>query len=105
MRTKVLNAQQYKYMFFLLLAASVLSLAVYVYAVNQTVRNIVARQNMETELMELTALIGEKEFKYISQKNEIDLDTALSMGFRPVETRIFVSRQSSVALANGQSGQ
>ncbi len=101
MKTKALNIQQYKLFFFILGAISLLSLVVYVYSINQTVRNVVSRQNMEVELMRLTSEIGEKEFVYIAKKNQITLEKAFAMGFKSVDAKVFVSRQSSVALVNG----
>jgi uncharacterized protein YpmS len=100
MQTKTIKLPQYKHIFFTLIALSVLSIIVYVYAVNQTVRNVVMRQKMEAELTHLVAQNGETEFAYIARKNAITLATASELGFTVVDTSIFVSRQSSVALAD-----
>jgi len=100
MQTKTIHLPQYKHIFFALIGISVFSLVLYVYAVNQTVRNVVLRQKMESELAHLVSVNSETEFAYIARKNAITLDTARELGFAVVDANIFVSRQSSVALAD-----
>lgn len=82
-----------------LMASVVFLLVFYIYAINQTVRNVAERQTIESELSHLSANIGESEFKYISLKNKIDLELAHSMGFEAVSDTKYVSRKSSVAVA------
>jgi hypothetical protein len=82
---------------------AVFSVAYYVYAVNVTVRNVALRQAQASELSNSIAQIGELEFEYINLKNNVDITLAHSLGFRPVEKAIFVSRDSSVAFA-GNTG-
>jgi hypothetical protein len=103
MNTRVIHLPQYKHLFFILLAISLLSLGLYVFGIHKTVRNVVEREMMETELTHLTAEIGEKEFAYIALKNKINLEMAYAMGFEQTEAELFVSRDSSVALAGGAS--
>ncbi len=100
MHIRTITLPQYKHIFFTLIGISVLSAMLYVYAVNQTVRNVVLRQQMEAELTRLVAENGETEFTYIARKNAITLETARQLGFAVVEANIFISRQSSVALAD-----
>jgi hypothetical protein len=100
MNTKTIKLPQYRQIFVALVVISVFSLGLYVYAVNQTVRNVVLRGQMETELTRLVAQNGEAEFAYIAKKNAITLATAEEYGFKKNDVKTFVSRQSSVALAD-----
>lgn len=105
MNIKVIKLPQYKYFVIAFSAISLISLILYVYAVNSTVRNVVARQNMEVELTRLTALNSELEFSYITKRNSLNIEKAKSLGFREAPATAFVSRESSVALAGGRSSQ
>ncbi len=103
MQTKTITLPQYKHMFWILSATAFLSLVVYVYAINQTVRNIIVRQQIQAELSTLTSHIGEMEFAYISSQNSIDITKAHQMGFKDVATNIYINRDASVAFADGIS--
>lgn len=101
MQTKTITLPQYKHLFFALSAISMLCLVLYVIAINQTVRNVVARQKMQAELSQLTSKIGEMEFSYITAKNSIDLNKAYALGFKDVANNAYVQRETSVAFAGG----
>lgn len=101
-KAKTLVLHNIKPLIWLLASAIVFSLCFYIYAINKTVRNVAKRQSVETELSNLSAQIGEREFEYISMKNSIDLSLAYSVGFETTQETKYVSRKSSVALA-GQS--
>jgi hypothetical protein len=77
-----------------------MSLFVYIYGINQTVRNVVERGVIQKQLSVLSAKNSEKEFQYIAEKNTIDMSKASTMGFTPTSQEIFVSRQASVAFAD-----
>ena len=99
MHTKTIKLPQYKHLFLVLSIISLVSLVLYVYGINQTVRNVVLRQKMQTELTRLTSDNGEKEFAYISQQNSIDLRRAYTLGFKDTDAKTFVTRDTSVAFA------
>ena len=65
----------------------------YVYFVNQTILNIVARENLEGDIVALNSEISEMEFEYISQKNAITLVYAYSLGFKDANNVKFASRK------------
>ena len=79
-------------------ALCLLSIFVYIFSVNLTVRNIVKRQALETELAKVSSHISDLEFQYIQQKNSITLDYALKLGFVPTSDTKYVSRKTSVAM-------
>jgi hypothetical protein len=99
-KVKSLIFQNIKLVMVLLFGACIVSVFVYVLAVNMTVRNVAKRQAMETELSRLGTKLSELEFQYIRQKNSITLDYAKKLGFvSAIETK-FVSRKTSVAMAD-----
>lgn len=100
MNQKVIHYPQYKNLFFALLLIAVTSVGIYVYGINVTVRNIVARQSIESTISTLTLASGEEEFSNIAMSNAIDLTKAEEMGFAPVDNQIFVSRTPKVAFAD-----
>jgi hypothetical protein len=79
---------------FWMLAAAIIALAVmYMYLVNKTVWNVVAKQNMEKNMATLNSELSEKEFEYISSVSGITMETASKMGFvSAADKTIFVSR-------------
>jgi len=65
----------------------------YVYFINQTILNIVARENLEGDIVALNSEISEMEFEYIAQKNKITLSYAYSVGFKDANNVKFASRK------------
>ena len=84
--------------FWILSSVALVSLVLYVYAINATTHNIAVRQNLEREITRLTAEEGSLEFAYIELRNKITLDTARQYGFAEVSTPIYVSRSFAHSL-------
>ncbi|OHA89089.1 MAG: hypothetical protein A2741_01685 [Candidatus Zambryskibacteria bacterium RIFCSPHIGHO2_01_FULL_43_27] len=103
MKVKVINLHKNTRLFWLMAVVSICSIGLYIYSVNATVRAVAERQQIETELSERIARIGELEFEYIGLKNSVDLALASEMGFAMAQPTAYVSRNESVALASGGS--
>ena len=71
------------------------SIIFYAYLVNQTILNIVERENIQENIIALSSEVSGLEFDYISLKNEINFDYAYSIGFVKVENVKFASRRLS----------
>ncbi len=95
MTEKVLQLNNEKTMFWSLIGLLVLSLGFYMYFINATVHNVVARQNLEAEASTLTLDIGNKEFQYITERNNVTLQVAYTMGFKDVTEKTFISKNTS----------
>lgn len=67
----------------------------YVYFVNQTVMHVVARENAEQAISNLSAEVGSMELAYIAVRNEITLSYAEENGFNASEHTAFVARQDT----------
>ncbi len=91
---KVLQINREKTLFWTLVGILLLCAGFYMYCINTTVHNVVARQNLESEASQLTLSIGSQEFKYISKRNSITLAVAQSLGFREVSAKTFISKKS-----------
>lgn len=63
----------------------------YGFLVNNTILNAVNRQKLEKEISILDSTINSLEFNYLSVKNSITLDLALSKGFVQVKDEKYVS--------------
>lgn len=96
---KVLQINKEKIIFWTLAGVLFLSAVFYMYCINSTVHNVVARQNFESEASNLTLSIGTQEFEYISKRNNITLAMAYSLGFRDVAEKTFVSKKSAKEVA------
>ena len=72
-----------------------LATGLYMYFINATVHNVVARQNFEAEAGKLTLAIGSQEFKYIEKRNGVTLELAYSLGFEDVKEKKFISQGKS----------
>jgi len=91
---KVLQINNQKTIFWSLLGILLISIGFYMYFINATVHNIVARQNLEAEAGALTLSIGKQEFAYIQAKNGVTLEMAYNMGFEDVKEKTYISRNS-----------
>ena len=57
------------------------SFVAYIYLVNRTVLNVVARKEMESTLATLGSHVSELEFDYIGLKNAVTMQYAADKGF------------------------
>ncbi len=92
------NLENRRYYFWALASVSILSLMVYIYAIQATAKNVAMRQNLETRLAEVNGQLTSLEFSYIELKNNIDLDTARAYGFEETEDELYVSRNAAKSL-------
>ena len=83
-------------------AAIVLCASMYMFFVNKTVWNVVARQEAESKIVSLNSKVSTMEFQYITAKANVTMELAKSLGYQPVQGReIFVTKidtTKSVAL-------
>lgn len=86
-------------LFYGLVAVSVVSLVVYISAVNLTVHNTAARQALETQVSVLSTRLSELEFNAIALKNNVSLDVAIAHGFEEVKTPSFITRTAGRPLS------
>src|SRR5687767_1162487 len=97
-KTKTISYDSRVYAFWTIAALSLLALAIYIFAINATIRNTVARRDMESQVSTLAARQSSLEFAYIEAKNKINLETALAYGFKEVESPTYISRTGATAL-------
>lgn len=64
----------------------------YAYFVNQTIRNVAKRENIENEIGTITSNLSDLELQYLSRKNNLTLDYALSIGFKEVNKINYISK-------------
>lgn len=64
----------------------------YAYFVNQTIRNVAKRENIENEIKMITSNISDLELQYLSRKNNLTLDYAYSIGFKEVNKINYISK-------------
>lgn len=79
--------------FFLSFIMLIAVFSLYVYLVNRTVMNVVARQRMEKEMVSISGTIGDLEFKYITLKNSVTLELAYQKGFQDASPSSFLARE------------
>ena len=84
-----------KALFFIVLAVLLVTFFSYVYLVNKTIMNVVAREKVESNISSLSTTIGTLEYKYITLKNSVTLDLAYSKGFKEATPSQFIARQKS----------
>lgn len=98
-QAKVLSYDNRVRLFWTLVVLFVISLGLYVYGVNATVRNTVVRQELEVHVSNLSLAISEMEFSYISLKNNVNIDIAYARGYQDVSKPIYITRGSSRSLS------
>ncbi|MCC2630929.1 MAG: hypothetical protein K0S38_738 [Candidatus Paceibacter sp.] len=84
-----------KTVFFVTLAALLSTFIFYVYLVNKTVMNVVARQQVERAISEHSTSLGALEFKYIGLKNAVTLELAYAKGFTDATPVSFIARENT----------
>ena len=89
---RILELNREKTIFWALLGALFLSAGFYMYFINATIHNVLARQNLENEASKISLDIGNLEFQYINTRNSITLPLAYSMGFRETPVKAFISK-------------
>lgn len=82
-----------------MVVVSILSLSIYIYAVNATARNIVARQDLERQIANTRANLNSLEFAYIELKNNITIELAYLYGFKEVRNPLYISRTNPASLS------
>ena len=95
----VLKINREKTIFWSLVGILFISFCFYMYCVRSTIHNVVARQDLETEVSTLTLSIGSKEFQYITKRNAINLDTAYALGFKDANAKTYISKDSDTEVA------
>ena len=98
-QAKLLSYDNRVRVFWTLVGLFVVSLVLYVYGVNATVRNTVVRQELESQVGNLTLKISEMEFSYISLKNNVNIDIAYARGYQDVSQPTYITRGSSRSLS------
>lgn len=66
----------------------------YLYFINQTIINVVERQNNEKRIARVNSQISDLEVSYLDLKNRINMDYALSKGFVKVSNEKYMSRKT-----------
>lgn len=82
-------------LFWSLLATIVLSSCVYMYAIHKTVRNVVARGHIQSQIAELNSKLSDTEFEYMNSLGSITMETAQKLGFTSASEKTFVTREHS----------
>ncbi len=98
-KTKTISYHSRVRFFWILVAISIVSLGVYVYAVNTIARNVAIRQDLERQIGKTTAGLDSLEFAYIELKNNITIELAHYYGFQEVRSPLYVSRAPSLSLS------
>jgi len=98
-QAKVISYDNRVRLFWTLVVVFVISLALYVYGINTTVRNTVVRQELESQVSNLTLKISEMEFSYISLKNNVNIDIAYARGYQDVSKPTYITRGSARSLS------
>jgi hypothetical protein len=97
-RAKAFALEDRERYFWFLSSVALLSLGVYVYAINAAAHNIALRQSLEREVVETAGRLSSLEFASIEMKNSITIETAQAYGFAEVKEPLYVSRNSSDSL-------
>lgn len=85
--------------FWIMVAVSIFSLFIYIYAINATTRNIALRETLERQIATMSTSLDSLEFTYIELKNNITIELAHNQGFREVNNPLYVSRAPKASLS------
>lgn len=91
-KTKTISYDSRVRLFWMLVAVCVLSLGVYIYSVNMTIRHTVARADLESKVSHMSAELSALEFEYITKRHGVDMKLAQEYGLKEVKNPAYVSR-------------
>jgi hypothetical protein len=94
MAEKILELNTEKNIFWTLVGILFFCAIFYMYSINVTIRNVVARENLENKVADLTLAIGNEEFQYINLRNTVTLPLAYSLGFKDVKEKTYISKKT-----------
>ncbi|HEY4516304.1 MAG TPA: hypothetical protein VJH67_03920 [Candidatus Paceibacterota bacterium] len=95
MRSKIIAIKESPLTLYALITGILLSAIFYIYCVNSSVRNVVAREAIETTLTSLQNAVSELEYKYIESENGLTINRAYSYGLNELPNKIFISKTPS----------
>ncbi len=72
----------------------------YIFFMNETVFNVAKRAVLEQEIAVHVSEISDLEFKYISLRNDIDIDLAYSLGYQDIQSPKYISKTPVTALVS-----
>lgn len=81
-----------------LIGVTLMLAAFYAVLINQTILNVVEQRKAEGRISRIQKEIAELELTYIANENEINLGYAYENGFRMVDERHFVTRDTNLSL-------
>ncbi|MFM2357878.1 MAG: hypothetical protein RJA61_615 [Candidatus Parcubacteria bacterium] len=99
MKSITLTYNTSRILFWTLISGIVFLAGLYMFFVNETVRNVVARQGFEKQITEFGSTIASLESDYVSKTQHIDMVFATSRGFSEVLNPTFVSKKQSVSFS------
>ena len=85
--------------FWILAIISILSLFIYIYAINVTARSAALGQNLERQMTRAGSELDSLEFAYIKLKNNVTLELAYERGFKETKNPLYVSRRPNTSLS------
>ena len=94
MKEKILEINKSKNIFWMLLFGIALSLSFYIYSVSQTTFNIVNREKLENDMLEIRFSLSDLESRYMAKKNSVNLEYAYSIGFKDASAVKYISKKS-----------
>ena len=87
------------YLFWILIMFSVFSLFTYIYNINVLARNIATKQDLETQIANMSADFDSLEFAYIGLRNNITIELAYQHGFQEIRSPLYISRTRPQSLS------
>ena len=98
-KTKTISYDHRVRFFWTMITLALLSLSVYMYAINASARHVAERQDSERQIAEVSAKLNSLEFAYIELKNNVTIELAYQYGFREARNPLYVSRTSPASLS------
>lgn len=92
-----------KILFFILIGMIVMLSVSYMFFVSSTVRNVVVRKSLIEQVASLNSTLATLESEYVSSSSLVDMDLAVSLGFREVRNPTFISKKQAVSLSSSLS--
>ena len=95
MKAAVITIKNHPLTFYALLSGIFISLGLYMYCINMTVRNAVSRNNTENKVLAIQNKVSDLEYQYMTKSNSVTMQSAQDLGLVELPSKIFISKHPS----------
>ncbi len=96
---KIIHRERQR-LFYFLIAVILITASFYAFLIQKAIMNVVAREKVMNEVMEVSTRVALLEEAHLSLKNNITLELAYEKGLKDTGVSYYISKKSLTAMAS-----